>query len=90
MREKPDTDFHLPVEVALLALGFNAEVDPGLTEQLGLTPDKKGRIPLTGPATSAEGIFAAGDFAHGASLVVNAIRSGRDAAKAIDEYLARK
>ena len=90
MREKPDTDFHLPVEVALLALGFNAEVDPGLAEQLGLTPDKKGRIPLTGPATGAEGVFAAGDFAHGASLVVNAIRSGRDAAKAIDEYLARK
>ena len=89
MREKPDTNFHLPVEVALLALGFNAEVDPKLAEQLGLPADGNGRI-KTGPATTVDGVFAAGDFAHGASLVANAIRSGRDAAKAIDDYLARR
>jgi len=90
MREKPDGDFLLSVEVALLALGFSAEVDPALAEQLGLKADDNGRIPLTGPATGAEGVFAAGDFAHGASLVVSAIRSGRDAATAIEEYLAKK
>jgi NAD(P)H-dependent glutamate synthase small subunit len=90
MREKPDGEFLLSVEVALLALGFSAEVDPGLAGQLGLKADEKGRVSLTGQATGAEGVFAAGDFAHGASLVVNAIRSGRDAAKAIDEYLAKK
>jgi indolepyruvate ferredoxin oxidoreductase len=90
MREKPDTDFHLSVEVTLLALGFSAEIDPALAEQLGLKADGNGRIPLTGQATGAEGVFAAGDFAHGASLVVNAIRSGRDAANAVQEYLAKK
>ena len=90
MREKPDTSFHLPVEVALLALGFKAEIAPDLAAQLGLDTDSDGKISLTGFATGAEGIFAAGDFAHGASLVVNAISSGRDAAKAINDYLAGK
>jgi len=87
MREKPDTRFSVRADLALLALGFDAEVDPRLAAQLGLQTDEAGRVAVQNHATSIEGVFAAGDFATGASLVVNAIRSGRDAAAKIDEYL---
>ncbi|MGB2822785.1 MAG: FAD-dependent oxidoreductase, partial [Phycisphaerae bacterium] len=87
MREKPDTEFSVRADLALLALGFDAEVDPRLAAQLGLAADEAGRAAVKDHATSVQGVFAAGDFATGASLVVNAIRSGRDAAARIDEHL---
>jgi len=88
MREKPDTEFSVPADLALLALGFDAEVDPELAAQLGLKPDDAGHVPVRDDgSTAVEGVFAAGDFAHGASLVVHAIRSARDVAKTIDQYL---
>ena len=89
MHEKPDTEFSVQADLALLALGYDAEVDPDLAAQLHLAADEAGRVKLNAHATSIEGVFAAGDFADGASLVVQAIRSGRDAAKQIDEYLRR-
>ena len=90
MRERPDTEFSVPADLALLALGFDAEVDPELAEQLGLQPDAGGRVAVHDDgSTAGEGLYAAGDFAHGASLVVHAIRSGRKVAEKIDEYLRR-
>ena len=89
MREQPNTEFDVPVDVALLALGFDTELDPALAAQLGLSADPKGRISLQDAATAVPGIFAAGDLAAGASLVVQAIRSGRHAAEKIDEYLKK-
>ena len=90
IHEKPDTAFSVHADVALLALGYDAEVDPRLADQLGLDTDETGRVQLRGHAAGTEGVFAAGDFASGATLVVQAIRSGRDAAKQIDEYLREK
>ncbi len=86
MRELPDTEFDTRADVALLALGFDAELDPDLAEQLGL-PHEQGRVTVVDNATPVEGIFAAGDFAEGASLVVHAIRSGRKAAERIHAHL---
>jgi NAD(P)H-dependent glutamate synthase small subunit len=87
MREKPGSGFSVPVDLALLALGFDAEVDPQLAAQLCLEADPAGRAVVKDCATSVPGVFAAGDFAEGASLVVHAIRSGRKAAETIDKYL---
>jgi len=90
MREKPGSGFAVPADLALLALGFDAEVDPRLAAQLGVEADPDGRAAVRDCAIAVEGVFAAGDFAEGASLVVHAIRSGRKAAEKIDEYLRQR
>jgi len=87
MRERPGSEFSVDVDLALLALGFDAEVAPQLARQLGLAVGPDGRVGLSGCTTCVEGVFVAGDFASGASLVVTAIRTGRDAAAKIDEFL---
>jgi len=87
MIEVPDSRFHLSADLVLLALGFDAEVDAGLAEQLGLAIDESGRAVTYDYATSVEGVFAAGDAVSGASLVVTAIHSGRKAAEKINWYL---
>ncbi|MFW6132780.1 MAG: glutamate synthase subunit beta [Planctomycetota bacterium] len=89
MAELPGTEFTMDVDLVLLAMGFVHPVHAGLIEQLGLALDERGNV-RTDPrhATSVEGVFAAGDARRGASLVVHAIRAGRDAAEAIDTYLA--
>jgi glutamate synthase (NADPH/NADH) small chain len=60
----------------------------GLVEQLGVDLDGRGNIAIDEHyMTSVDGVFASGDARRGASLVVWAIRDGRDAAKGIDRYL---
>jgi glutamate synthase (NADPH/NADH) small chain len=90
MRELPDTEFNIKVDVVLLAMGFMHVVHGGLVDALGLALDERGNV-AAGPdgATSREGVFAAGDTASGASLVVRAIYAGRLAAEGIDRWLRR-
>jgi glutamate synthase (NADPH/NADH) small chain len=90
MKEIPGSEFAMKVDLVLLAMGFVHVEHGGLVEQLELKLDGRGNVAADDFATSAEGVFAAGDTIEGASLVVRAIRSGRDAAAAIDRYLARQ
>lgn len=89
MEEMPGTEFGLKVDLAVLAMGFDPAIAPALAEPLGLESDERGRISVAENATSAEGVFAAGDFVTGASDVATAIDSGRRAAAKIEEHLAR-
>jgi glutamate synthase (NADPH) small chain len=81
------TEKTIPCELVLLAMGFLHPQQNGLLEQLGVDRDERGNIKCKRYQTSAEGIFAAGDARRGQSLVVWAISEGREAARAVDEYL---
>ena len=87
MVEVPGSKFTVPADLAVLALGYQPEVDADLAEQLGVRIDTAGRPELIECATSAEGVFVAGDLATGPSYIANAIASGRKAAKKINDYL---
>jgi glutamate synthase (NADPH/NADH) small chain len=75
----------LPADIVFLALGFLHPVHEGLADSLGVAYDTRGNIAVSGYRTSVPNIFACGDAATGASLVVRAIDSGRKAASAINE-----
>ena len=88
MSERPGTEFTMEVDLVLLAMGFTHAAHTGLVENLGLELDGRGNIRTDERfATSVEGVFSAGDAQRGASLIVHAIRAGRDAAAAVDEWL---
>jgi glutamate synthase (NADPH/NADH) small chain len=84
--------FQLPADLAIKALGFDPEDLPRRIDAPELEVTRWGSIKLdwTRMATNLEGVFAAGDIVRGASLVVWAIRDGRDAAAAIQRYLIAK
>jgi len=83
----PGSEFSIQVDLVLLAMGF-LHVEPhGLVEELGLKRDGRGNVRVDGCMTGEPSLFAAGDTVIGASLVVRAIQSGRDAAAAIDRWL---
>jgi NADPH-dependent glutamate synthase beta subunit-like oxidoreductase len=86
-KELPGTEFVLKADLILLAMGFVHVVHTGLVENLGLQLDERGNILVNSYQTSEPWVFAAGDAVQGASLVVHAIRSGREAAAAIDAWL---
>ncbi len=83
------TEFELKADLVLLAMGFVHPVHEGMLSELDLSRDERGNVSASERdyATSVEGIFAAGDMRRGQSLVVWAIREGRQAARAVDEYL---
>ena len=85
--EVPGTEKEIPCELALLAMGFLHPQHTGLLDQLGVDKDERGNVKATKYQTSAESIFAAGDMRRGQSLVVWAISEGREAARAVDQYL---
>lgn len=87
MKEVPGTDFTLPADLVLIAMGFVHVTHQGLIEQLGVRLDERGNVVVHDWMTSSPGVFAAGDTARGASLVVHAINQGRRAAAAIDRWL---
>jgi NAD(P)H-dependent glutamate synthase small subunit len=87
MKEIPGTDFTLEVDLVLLALGFLHVVHEGLIKDLGLRLDEQGNVAVNNYQTSQSWVFAAGDAVSGASLVVHAINSGRQAATAIEQWL---
>jgi glutamate synthase (NADPH/NADH) small chain len=85
----PGTEFELPADLVLLAMGFVHPEKAGIVEQLGLSLDPRGNIQVDPEtfATSVPGVFAAGDCQRGQSLVVWGIADGRKAARGIDAYL---
>ena len=88
MKEIPATEFTLKVDLVLLAMGFVHVDHSGTVEELGLELDPRGNVVVDeNYATCAAGVFAAGDTVSGASLVVRAIASGRDAEASIDRWL---
>ena len=82
-------DYVEPADLAVMALGFEPEDLPKLWGVEGLEVTRWGTVKaeFTSGQTSLEGVFAAGDIVRGASLVVWAIKDGRDAAEAILSYL---
>jgi glutamate synthase (NADPH) small chain len=88
-KEIPGTDFELKADLVLLAMGFVHPVHEGMLKNLGLKLDGRGNVEanLKDYKTSHDKVFAAGDARRGQSLVVWAIREGRQAARAVDEFL---
>ena len=95
IKESPGSDFVLKADLVLLAMGFLHVEHEGLIRNLDLKLDEKGNVSDFGELsraadsyqTSEPWVFAAGDTINGASLVVSAINSGREAAAAIDCWL---
>ncbi len=78
----------LKADLVLLAMGFTNPVAEGLLEQLGVEKDQRGNVMVDDTLrSSVDKVFAAGDAATGASLVVRCIASGRKAASSINDYL---
>jgi glutamate synthase (NADPH/NADH) small chain len=89
MVEIPGSEFEMPADLVLFAMGFLGPVQEGLLAQLGVERDARSNVKAdtTSYHTSLPKVFAAGDMRRGQSLVVWAIREGRQAARAVDEYL---
>jgi glutamate synthase (NADPH/NADH) small chain len=89
MREIPGSTFTLQADLVLLAMGFLGPRRSGMVEQSGVELDPRGNIRANtiDYRTSVPKFFAAGDMRRGQSLVVWAIREGRQCARAIDEFL---
>jgi NAD(P)H-dependent glutamate synthase small subunit len=90
VRELPDTDFVLEVDLVILATGFVHVVHEGLIKDTQLKLDQRGNVAANDGQTSDPQIFAAGDAVSGPSLVVHAINSGRQAAAAINRWLRER
>ena len=88
----PGADFRLDADLVIMALGFDPEPLPALFGAPDLAVTRWGtlRVDHKTMATSLDGVFGAGDIVRGASLVVWAIRDGRDVADAMHRYLAAK
>ncbi len=92
-RRKPeiekDSEYKIPADLVIKSLGFDPENIPKLfnAEELAISKWGTIKIDLKTMQTSLDGVFAAGDIVRGASLVVWAIRDGRDAASEIQKYL---
>jgi len=88
MREIPGSGFTIDVDLVLLAMGFLGPEKKGMLEQLGVVINERGNVATNAEKmTSIPGVFAAGDMSRGQSLIVWAIREGRQAARFIDKYL---
>jgi glutamate synthase (NADPH/NADH) small chain len=85
----PGTEFELRADLVLLAMGFVHPVHEGMIKTLGLALDPRGNVSADTVAyqTSNPKVFTAGDMRRGQSLVVWAIREGRQAAHAVDKFL---
>lgn len=91
MQEIPGTAFEMKADLVLLAMGFVSPVQ-SMLETFGVARDPRGNVKATTDdagcyATSVPKVFAAGDVRRGQSLVVWAIREGRQSARAVDEFL---
>jgi glutamate synthase (NADPH/NADH) small chain len=89
MKEVPGSAFDLKADLVLLAMGFVHPVHEGLLKALEVKLDGRGNVDanVMSYKTSIPKVFAAGDMRRGQSLVVWAIREGRQAARAVDEFL---
>ena len=95
-RRRPElevgSEYKIPADLVIKSLGFDPENIPKLFDAEELVVSKWGtiKIDLKSMQTNLDGVFAAGDIVRGASLVVWAIRDGRDAAEQIEKYLQSK
>ncbi len=92
MSEVEGSEFELKADLVTLAMGFVHPVHKGMLEELKIGLDGRGNVEgdtegSSAYQTSIDGIFTAGDMRRGQSLVVWAIREGRQCARAVDEYL---
>ncbi len=89
MVEIPGSEFEVKADLVLFAMGFVGPVQSGLLAQLGVQRDARSNVKADTDSyqTSVPKVFAAGDMRRGQSLVVWAIREGRQAARAVDEFL---
>ena len=83
------SEFDIPADLVLLAMGFVHPVHEGMLDDIGVAYDRRGNVEADtdGYATSLPKVFSAGDMRRGQSLVVWAIREGRQCARAVDEFL---
>jgi len=89
MQEVAGSEFTIPADLILLAMGFVGPKKAGLLEQAGVKLSPRGNVDADTEsyATSEPGVFACGDMRRGQSLVVWAIREGRQCARSVDEAL---
>ena len=89
MSEVAGSEFEIKADLVLLAMGYLHPVHAGLLQQLGVALDARGNVAANTEQyqTSLPKVFAAGDMRRGQSLVVWAIREGRQVARAVDEFL---
>jgi glutamate synthase (NADPH/NADH) small chain len=89
MREVPGSEFEIKADLVLLAMGFLGPVHRGMLTALDVAKDGRGNVAADTEnyRTSLPKVFAAGDMRRGQSLVVWAIREGRQCARAVDEFL---
>jgi glutamate synthase (NADPH) small chain len=89
MQAIPGTEFELRADLVLLAMGFVSPVHEGMLHELGVEFDPRGnvRADTVAYASSREKVYVCGDMRRGQSLVVWAIREGRQAAHSIDKML---
>ncbi|MGC6328995.1 glutamate synthase subunit beta [Rhizorhabdus sp. FW153] len=89
MQEVPGSEFTLKTDLVLLAMGFVGPNASGMIEQAGVELDGRGNVKAdtNAYATNQDGIFACGDMRRGQSLIVWAIREGRQCARAVDLHL---
>src|SRR6266567_3047229 len=89
MQEMPDSRFALKADLVLLAMGFLGPRRAGMLEQAGIKLDPRGNVAANTVdyQTSVPKVFAAGDMRRGQSLVVWAIREGRQCARTVDQFL---
>jgi glutamate synthase (NADPH/NADH) small chain len=86
--EVPGSEYTLPCELALLAMGFVGPERPGMLEALGVKLTERGTVWRDANwMTSVPGVFTAGDMQRGQSLIVWAIAEGRSAARGVDRFL---
>jgi glutamate synthase (NADPH/NADH) small chain len=85
----PGAEFEIEADLVLLAMGFVHPVHEGMIKDLNLALDRRGNIEASTEdyKTSLDKVFTAGDMRRGQSLVVWAIREGRQAAHAVDKFL---
>ena len=96
MKEIDGSEFELKAELVTLAMGFLHPLHQGMLDDLGIRLDDRGNVaaPVEGHIdgraayqTNIDNVFSAGDMRRGQSLVVWAIREGRQCARAVDGYL---
>lgn len=89
--EVPGTEFEIMADLVLLAMGFTGPGNDNLIKSFGLKTDERSNVNVDkNMMTSVQGVFSGGDMAHGQSLVVTAIQSGKMAAKGVIDYLSER
>ena len=89
MAEIEGSKFTLPADLILLAMGFTGPRKPGMIAQSGVELDQRGNVAANTDdyATSEDMVFSCGDMRRGQSLIVWAIREGRQCARSVDQAL---